>query len=118
MMETEALRLTWERDKTCPRDARVERRKATFVNRCGITADPFAPKGASGRFPAIAVSGPFGAVEEQVSGRYAQEMAARGFPAIAFDPALPGESGGRPRSVAAPAINTGGFQAACPRRTN
>ncbi len=114
MMKTEVLNLTGEWDKTYPRDERVDHCKVTFVNRYGITlaADMFVPKDAPGRFPAIAVSGPFGAVKEQVSGRYAQEMAARGFLTVAFDPSFTGESGGFPRNVASPDINTEDFQAA------
>ena len=114
MMKTEELKLTQEWDKTYPRDERVDHCKVTFVNRYGITlaADLFAPKNAEGKLPAIAVSGPFGAVKEQVSGRYAQEMAARGFLTIAFDPSFTGESGGFPRNVASPDINTEDFQAA------
>ena len=114
MMKTEELKLTQEWDKTYPRDERVDHSKITFVNRYGITlaADRFVPKGISGKLPAIAVSGPFGAVKEQVSGRYAQEMAARGFLTIAFDPSFTGESGGFPRNVASPDINTEDFQAA------
>ena len=114
MMKTETLTLTQEWDKTYPRDERVDHRKITFVNRYGITlaADMFTPKNAQGKLPAIAVSGPFGAVKEQVSGRYAQEMAARGFLTIAFDPSFTGESGGFPRNVASPDINTEDFQAA------
>ncbi|MBQ9358912.1 MAG: hypothetical protein IJT95_05155, partial [Abditibacteriota bacterium] len=89
-------------DKTFDRDSRVNHSKTSFVNRYGITliADLYVPKNASGRLPALAVCGPFGAVKEQVSGRYAQEMAARGFVAIAFDPSYTGESGGYPRNVA------------------
>ena len=114
MMKTETLTLTQEWDKTYPPDERVDHRKITFMNRYGITlaADMFTPKNAPGRLPAIAVSGPFGAVKEQVSGRYAQEMAARGFLTIAFDPSFTGESGGFPRNVASPDINTEDFQAA------
>ena len=114
MMKTESLNLTQEWDKTYPRDERVDHCKVTFVNRYGITlaADMFVPKDAAGRLPAIAVSGPFGAVKEQVSGRYAQEMAARGFLTIAFDPSFTGESGGFPRFMASPDINTEDFQAA------
>lgn len=114
MMKTEALRLTREWDKTYPRDGRVSHRKVTFVNRYGITlaADMFAPRAYGCRLPAIAVSGPFGAVKEQVSGRYAQEMAARGFLTLAFDPSFTGESGGTPRYMASPDINTEDFQAA------
>ena len=114
MMKTGTLTLTQEWDKTYPRDERVDHCKITFVNRYGITlaADMFTPKSAQGKLPAIAVSGPFGAVKEQVSGRYAQEMAARGFLTIAFDPSFTGESGGFPRNVASPDINTEDFQAA------
>ena len=114
MMKTEELKLTMEWDKTYPKDERVDHSKVTFVNRYGITlaADMFIPKHAESRLPAIAVSGPFGAVKEQVSGRYAQEMAARGFLTIAFDPSFTGESGGFPRNVASPDINTEDFQAA------
>ena len=114
MMKTEELKLTMEWDKTYPKDERVDHSKVTFVNRYGITlaADMFVPKHTEGRLPAIAVSGPFGAVKEQVSGRYAQEMAARGFLTIAFDPSFTGESGGFPRNMASPDINTEDFQAA------
>ena len=114
MMKTEALQLTQEWDKTFSRDERVDHCKVTFANRYGITlaADMFIPKNATGKLPAIAVSGPFGAVKEQVSGRYAQEMAARGFLTIAFDPSFTGESGGQPRYMASPDINTEDFQAA------
>ena len=114
MMKTEKLDLTKEWDKTYPRDERVEHCKVTFVNRYGITlaADMFTPKNAEDKLPAIAVAGPFGAVKEQVSGRYAQEMAARGFLTICFDPSFTGESGGFPRNVASPDINTEDFQAA------
>ena len=114
MMKTEELTLTQAWDKTYPRDERVDHCKVVFVNRYGITlaADMFVPKGAEGKLPAIAVSGPFGAVKEQVSGRYAQEMAARGFLTIAFDPSFTGESGGFPRNAASPDINTEDFQAA------
>ena len=114
MMKTEELILTKEWDKTYPRDERVDHSKVTFVNRYGITlaADLFVPKNTEGKLPAIAVSGPFGAVKEQVSGRYAQEMAARGFLTIAFDPSFTGESGGFPRFMASPDINTEDFQAA------
>ncbi|MCR4726052.1 MAG: alpha/beta hydrolase [Clostridia bacterium] len=114
MIKTEKLNLGTEWDKTYPRDERVNHTKITFVNRYGIplAADMFLPKNASGKLPAIAVSGPFGAVKEQVSGRYAQEMAARGFITIAFDPSFTGESGGEPRFMASPDINTEDFQAA------
>lgn len=108
------LNLTDKWDKTFPQDARVHHEKVTFHNRYGITlaADLYAPKGETGPFAAIAVSGPFGAVKEQSSGLYAQEMAARGFLTIAFDPSFTGESGGEPRYVASPDINTEDFQAA------
>ena len=92
----------------------MEHSKATFHNRYGITlaADLYAPKGASGKLPAIAVCGPFGAVKEQAAGLYAQTMAERGFLTIAFDPSFTGESGGTPRYMASPDINTEDFQAA------
>lgn len=108
------LNLTDKWDKTFPQDARVHHEKVTFHNRYGITlaADMYAPAGETGPFAAIAVSGPFGAVKEQSSGLYAQEMAARGFLTIAFDPSFTGESGGEPRYVASPDINTEDFQAA------
>ena len=108
------LNLTDKWDKTFPQDARVHHEKVTFHNRYGITlaADLYAPKGETRPFAAIAVSGPFGAVKEQSSGLYAQEMAARGFLTIAFDPSFTGESGGEPRYVASPDINTEDFQAA------
>ena len=114
MIRPAELKLTDEWDKTFPRDERVLHSKVTFVNRYGITlaADMYSPKGADGRLPAIAVCGPFGAVKEQVSGRYAQEMAARGFLTIAFDPSFTGESGGEPRFMASPDINTEDLQAA------
>ena len=110
----EQLHLTEEWDKTFPRNDRVAHRKVTFRNRYGITlaADLYRPKDAAGRLPAIAVCGPFGAVKEQASGLYAQEMAARGFLTIAFDPSFTGESGGQPRYMASPDINTEDFQAA------
>ncbi len=113
-MTDEKLVMTAEWDKTFPQDDRVEHRKITFHNRYGITlaADLYKPKGATGKLAAIAVSGPFGAVKEQVSGKYAQEMAARGFLTIAFDPSYTGESGGQPRFVASPDINTEDFCAA------
>lgn len=108
------LTLTDKWDKTFPQDARVRHEKVTFHNRYGITlaADLYAPAGETGPFAAIAVSGPFGAVKEQSSGLYAQEMAIRGFLTIAFDPSFTGESGGEPRNVASPDINTEDFQAA------
>lgn len=110
----EQLHLTEEWDKTFPRNDRVAHRKVTFRSRYGITlaADLYQPKDAAGRLPAIAVCGPFGAIKEQASGLYAQEMAARGFLTIAFDPSFTGESGGQPRFMASPDINTEDFQAA------
>ncbi len=110
----EKLVLTEEWDKTFPKSEKVNHRKVTFCNRYGITlaADLYEPKDASGNLPAIAVSGPFGAVKEQSSGLYAQIMAEKGFLAIAFDPSFTGESGGNPRYVASPDINTEDFQAA------
>lgn len=114
MMKAEELTLTQEWDKTFPRDEHVDHDKVTFVTRYGITlaADLYKPRDARGKLAAIAVSGPFGAVKEQASGLYAQEMAARGFLAIAFDPSFTGESGGQPRRVASPDINTEDFCAA------
>ena len=111
---TEQLTLTEEWDKVFPKSEKVDHKKVTFVNRYGITlaADMYTPKGASGRLPAIAVSGPFGAVKEQSSGLYAQQLAERGFLSIAFDPSFTGESGGRPRRVASPDINVEDFSAA------
>ncbi len=111
---TEKLELSTEWDKTFPKSEKVDHSKVIFPNRYGITlaADLYIPKGYNGKLPAIAVSGPFGAVKEQVSGRYAQEMAERGFLTIAFDPSFTGESGGKPRYVASPDINTEDFSAA------
>lgn len=110
----EKLTLTREWDKTFPKSERVEHRKVTFHNRYGITlaADLYTPKGAEGKLAAIAVCGPFGAVKEQCAGLYAQTMAERGFLTIAFDPSFTGESGGAPRYMASPDINTEDFQAA------
>ena len=110
----EQLKLTQEWDKTFPKSEKVDHRKVTFHNRYGITlaADLYIPKNAEGKLPAIAVSGPFGAVKEQSSGLYAQAMAQRGFLTIAFDPSFTGESGGSPRYVASPDINTEDFSAA------
>ena len=110
----EKLTLTTEWDKTFPKSDTVNHRKITFHNRYGITlaADLYEPKNAPGKLPAIAVCGPFGAVKEQASGLYAQTMAERGFLTIAFDPSFTGESGGTPRYVASPDINTEDFQAA------
>lgn len=101
-------------DKTFPKSDEVDHHKVTFHNRYGITlaADMYVPKGAKGKLPAIAVCGPFGAVKEQCSGLYAQKMAENGFLTIAFDPSFTGESGGSPRYVASPDINTEDFQAA------
>ena len=114
MMQTEALMLTQEWDKTFPKSQTVTHEKVTFVNRYGITlaADLYTPKNAAGPLAAIAVSGPFGAVKEQCSGLYAQTMAGRGFLAMAFDPSFTGEGGGQPRYMASPDINTEDFQAA------
>ena len=110
----EKLNLTQEWDKTFPQSDKVNHSKITFHNRYGITlaADLYIPKNATGKLPAIAVSGPFGAVKEQASGLYAQELAKRGFLTIAFDPSFTGESGGQPRYVASPDINTEDFSAA------
>lgn len=111
---SETLKLTQEWDKVFPKSEQVNHRKITFHNRYGITlaADLYEPKNITGKLPAIAVSGPFGAVKEQASGLYAQTMAERGFLTIAFDPSFTGESGGMPRYVASPDINTEDFQAA------
>lgn len=110
----EKLQLTEKWDKIFPKSEKVDHCKVVFHNRFGITlaADLYKPKNASGRLPAIAVSGPFGAVKEQASGLYAQQLAERGFLTIAFDPSFTGESGGTPRYVASPDINTEDFQAA------
>jgi Hydrolases of the alpha/beta superfamily len=114
----EQLDITFEWDKTFPKSDQVEHRKVTFMNRYGITlvADMYRPKEGRGSspknpslgnmLPAIAVCGPFGAVKEQSSGLYAQQLAERGFLTIAFDPSFTGESGGMPRRVASPDINT------------
>ena len=106
--------LTREWDKVFPQSDRVNHSKVTFRNRYGITlaADLYTPKDAAGKLPAVAVSGPFGAVKEQASGLYAQTLAERGFLAIAFDPSYTGESSGEPRYVASPDINTEDFSAA------
>lgn len=108
------IKLTSEWDKTFPKSDKVAHKKVTFKNRFGITlaADMYTPKSVEGRLPAVAVSGPFGAVKEQASGLYAQSLADRGFLTIAFDPSFTGESGGEPRYVASPDINTEDFQAA------
>ena len=110
----EKLNLTQEWDKVFPKSDRVDHKKVTFHNRYGIilAADMYTPRGAEGKLPAISVSGPFGAVKEQSSGLYAQKMAELGFLTIAFDPSYTGESGGMPRYVASPDINTEDFCAA------
>ena len=110
----EKLNLTQEWDKVFLKSEKVDHRKVPFRNRYGITlaADLYTPKGAEGKLPAIAVSGPFGAVKEQSSGLYAQKMAELGFLTLAFDPSYTGESGGTPRYVASPDINTEDFCAA------
>jgi fermentation-respiration switch protein FrsA (DUF1100 family) len=110
-----ALALTQEWDKTFPKSDKVDHQKVTFKNRYGITlaGDLYLPKNSSGkRLPALAVGGPFGAVKEQSSGLYAQTMAERGFATLAFDASYTGESGGEPRNVASPDINTEDFSAA------
>lgn len=110
-----AMQLTQDWDKTFPRSESVDHRKVTFKNRYGLTlaGDLYIPKNrAAGRLPALAVSGPFGAVKEQSSGMYAQTMAERGFITLAFDPSYTGESSGEPRNVASPDINTEDFSAA------
>jgi len=109
-----SLKLVEEWDKTFPKSDLVEHSKVTFHNRYGITlaADMYVPKHGTGKLPAIAVSGPFGAVKEQCSGLYAQHMAERGYLTIAFDPSFTGESGGEVRRVASPDINTEDFCAA------
>lgn len=108
------LKLTEKWDKVFPKNEKVDHRKVTFKNHFGIelAADQYMPKNVEGKLPAIAVSGPFGAVKEQSSGLYAQEMAARGFLTIAFDPSFTGESGGEPRYMHSPDINVEDFQAA------
>lgn len=110
----ENLTLTKEWDKTFPNSDKVDHSKVMFVNRYGITlaADMYRPKSADGKLSAIAVCGPFGAVKEQAAGLYAQEMAERGFLTIAFDPSFTGESGGTPRYMTSPDINTEDFSAA------
>ncbi|MDO5157068.1 MAG: alpha/beta hydrolase [Eubacteriales bacterium] len=114
MLKTEELNLVTEWDKTFPKSESINHKKVTFVNRYGITlaADMYIPKNAEGKLPAIAVCGPFGAVKEQCSGLYAQTMAERGYLTIAFDPSFTGESGGQPRYMASPDINTEDFMAA------
>ena len=112
-MTEEKLAVTTEWDKTFPKSAAVEHEKVTFHNRYGITlaADLYRPLDATTPLPAIAVCGPFGAVKEQCSGLYAQTLAERGFLTIAFDPSYTGESGGEPRYMASPDINTEDFLA-------
>lgn len=111
---SQTLTLTDKWDKTFPKSNKVNHSKITFHNRYGITlaADLYVPKNTDSKLPAIAVSGPFGAVKEQASGLYAQTMAERGFLTIAFDPSFTGESGGMPRYVASPDMNTEDFCAA------
>jgi alpha/beta superfamily hydrolase len=113
-MKTENLNLVKEWDKVFKKSENVNHSKVTFTNRYGITlvADMYVPKNASEKLPALAVAGPFGAVKEQSSGLYAQIMAERGYLTIAFDPSFTGESGGQPRYMASPDINTEDFQAA------
>lgn len=113
-IKKETMEITESWDKVFPKSDKVNHSKITFVNRYGITlvADLYQPINASGRMPAIAVSGPFGAIKEQCSGLYAQKMAERGYLTIAFDPSFTGESGGTPRYVASPDINTEDFSAA------
>lgn len=108
------LELTQTWDKVFPQSNKVNHKKVTFVNRYGITlaADMYTPTNVTGKLPAIAVSGPFGAVKEQSSGLYAQTLAESGFLTIAFDPSFTGESSGTPRNVASPDINTEDFSAA------
>lgn len=114
MKDGEAMKLEQSWDKTFPKSDKVDHRKVTFRNRYGITlaGDLYIPKNVGGNVAAIAVSGPFGAVKEQASGLYAQTMAERGFLTLAFDPSYTGESGGEPRNVASPDINTEDFSAA------
>lgn len=114
MVKKEELTLVTEWDKVFPKSKLVRHMKVTFINRYGITlaADLYEPKNPNGELPAIAISGPFGAVKEQSSGLYAQQLAERGFLTMAFDPSFTGESGGNPRNMASPDINTEDFQAA------
>lgn len=111
---SEELKLVKTWDKTFPKSDKVNHKKVTFHNRYGITlaADMYTPKKVKGKLPAIAVCGPFGAVKEQCSGLYAQKMAEYGYLTIAFDPSFTGESGGTPRYMASPDINTEDFMAA------
>ena len=114
LKESKEMKLEQEWDKTFAKSENIDHKKVTFRNRYGITlaGDLYIPKNAAGKPAAIAVSGPFGAVKEQASGRYAQTMAERGFMTLAFDPSYTGESGGEPRNVASPDINTEDFSAA------
>lgn len=114
MMKTAELNLVQEWDKVFSKSDKVEHKKVTFANHFGITlaADMYIPKDKECKLPAIAVSGPFGAVKEQASGLYAQTMAERGFLTIAFDPSFTGESGGEPRYMHSPDIDVEDFQAA------
>lgn len=113
-IRAEELVLTEDWDKVFPLSDKVNHEKVTFVNHFGITlaADMYEPKDYDGKLPAVAVCGPYSAVKEQVSGLYAQEMAKRGFLAIAFDPSFYGESSGYPRYFNSPDINVEDFQAA------
>lgn len=112
--DMKTIELTQEWDKTFPQSDKVEHSKITFHNRYGITlaADLYKPKNAQGTLAAIAVSGPYGAVKEQVSGRYAQTLAEHGFLTMAFDPSFYGESGGEPRNLTSPELSTEDFSAA------
>lgn len=114
MFKEEKLKLDLKWDKIFPQSKDVNHKKITFHNHFGITlaADLYMPKNFVGKLPAVAVCGPYSAVKEQVSGLYAQEMAKRGFLAIAFDPSFYGESGGQPRYMNSPDINVEDFQAA------
>lgn len=111
---TESITLSKEWDKVFAKSDKVDHEKVSFTNHFGISlaADLYKPKGATEKLPALAVSGPFGAVKEQSSGLYAQEMAERGFLTLAFDPSYTGESGGLPRYMHSPDVNTEDFQAA------
>lgn len=113
-IDMDTLELTKEWDKTFPQSDKVEHVKIIFHNRYGITlaADLYKPRNARGHLAAIAVSGPYGAVKEQVSGRYAQTLAEYGFLTLAFDPSFYGESGGEPRYLTSPEISTEDFSAA------
>jgi fermentation-respiration switch protein FrsA (DUF1100 family) len=112
--EAQTLTMTQDWDKVFPKSDKVDHQKVNFKNRYGIdlAADIYLPKNLSAALPAIVVSGPFGAVKEQSSGLYAQTLAERGFVTLAFDPSYTGESGGEPRNIASPDINTEDFSAA------